>query len=348
MDWNITSSMRTGNLAGFGNTGVTALCDFLEDTTYIRGFLPYVHEGGYVKSDISFITLMHIAGKGKESNTCDFSLSDLLYSLIGETGNKTSHYERRGFGEQGHLANRAHMLKYIPREKILPIVKYSLQGLGILDNDKCQLPLETIDESDVISAFQIFTSRIIDELISEEGPYSTKAVTSLFFKNDPPAAYPDISCKLHDYSIFICRPPSDTTYDLLRHYKMDMTDSNIDWHISSYRATMKSFLARAKNIPEELLFAKARMIEFPAFVKSSQARSDLASFIVQDTTNLDYLISQSERQTPRKFDPNKSRTNIGHGDNLPTEMKKRVKAELDPLYLDLVEYCAKTSILIRE
>jgi hypothetical protein len=348
MNWNIQSNMRIGNLGGFGNTGVTALCDFLEDTGYIRGFLPRVHEGGYVKSDISFISLMHIADKGKAANTCDFSLSDLLYSLIGETGNKSSHYERRGFGEQGHLANRAQMLNYIKREKIISIAKASLKGLGILDDAKSQAPVETVNQSDVLAAFRTFASSVCDELISESGPYSNKPVTSLFFKNDPPAAYPDISCKLHDYSIFICRPPSDTTYDLLRHYKMDISDANVDWHISSYRAMMKSFIVRAKNISNELLFAKVRMVEFPTLVRSSRARLDLIKFIDQDSTMPDHLSNPSEPQAPRKFDPNQSSKNIGHGDNLPNEMRERVKAELDTVYHDLIEYCAKSNILIRE
>jgi hypothetical protein len=56
--------MRVGNLGGFGNTGVTALCDFLEDTACIYGFLPEFHEAGYVKSDISFFSLMQIADTG--------------------------------------------------------------------------------------------------------------------------------------------------------------------------------------------------------------------------------------------------------------------------------------------
>jgi hypothetical protein len=329
--------MRIGNLGGFGNTGVTALCDFLEDTGYIHGFLPCVHEGGYVKSDISFISLMHIADEGRAANTSDFSLSDLFYSLIGETGNKSSHYERRGFDEQGHLANRARMLKYIKREKIISIVKASLKSLGVLDDDN-QAPVETVNQSDVVTAFRMFTSSICDELLSESGPYSIKPVKFLFFKNDPPAPYPDISCKLHDYSIFICRPPSD----------MDISDTNIDWHISSYRAMIKSFLARAKNISNELLLSTVRMIEFPTLVRSPRARIDLVSFIAQDSINQDHLSNQNEPQVSRKFDPNQSCKNIGHGDNLPTEMRERVKAKLDPLYHDLIEYCANANILIRE
>ena len=338
--------MRVGNLGGFGNTGVTALCDFLEDTASIYGFLPKFHEAGYVKSDISFFSLMQIAEHGIAANTPNYSLIDLFDSLIGDIGSKAFHYEQKGFNEQGHLENRADMQRFIPRHRLASIIQDSLRQLGILDPNMNQRVMAVVREVDIIAAFNTFTSSIVDELTSGNGPYSANKVRSLFFKNDPPAAFPDLSSKFHDYSIFICRPPCDTTYDLLRHYKMEISDTNIDWHITSYRSMIESFLLRADRIPKENLLDTIRLIEFPVFVNSPKARLELISFILQDAMNNDSLIYNIDSQPERKFNPKDSAKNIGHGANLPIQMRQRIEVELDPVYQELLEYCAKRDILV--
>jgi hypothetical protein len=205
--------------------------------------------------------------------------------------------------------------------------------------------VESVDEIAVIRSFHKFSADIITELLGEGGPYLKHSLRALFFKNDPPADYPDFSCKLHDFSIFICRPPSDTTYDLLRHYNMDISDSNIDWHISSYKGKIRSFLSRAEKISSEALASKVRMIEFPVFVTSPQARLALIAFITQDGLNLHD--SLTPRTSEPKFNPEKSKDNIGHGSSLPPMMREKVEESLNPIYHELLDYCESQKILIK-
>ena len=337
--------MRVGNIAGFGNTGVTAICDFAEDTGSILGFLPEVHEGGYVKSEISFISLLNIAEYGRVSNTSDFSMIDLAHSLIGEMGSKEAHYEQRGLGEKGHLENRRHMLSYISREKLLSVATNSLKIILDSNNLDPDSLVELVDESDVIKAFHKFSLDVLTELTCKPGLYSDKKHRALFFKNDPPASRPDISCKIHEFTVLICRPPSDTTYDLLKHYNMAINESNIDWHISVYHAMIQSFLTRAYAIPTDRLASKLRMIEFPVFITSPQARSELISFVLGNTPEPCESFKPSNRKP--KFDPELSKKNIGHGACLPPNLRDKVDTILNPIYHELLDFCKTKGILIQ-
>ena len=326
----MTSSIKTINLAGFGNTGVTALCDFLTDFDEFDGFLPRVHEGGYVKSDISFLSLFKSSGLSMRSEFADLTIDDLADSITGSSGRFKERYTARGFGEQGHLKNRAQMVnqKIIGESELRSVIKLLNRDLEC--NARGLLP-EYVPEAKITVAFEKFKTAIVKahhrNNIAEKRPQPKV----LFFKNDPPAALPDVSCLLFDRSIFICREPTDTTYDLLRHYGMDVTTANVKWHIKAYKNALTSFISRLEAREDINFTERLRIVQFSDFVEKSAVRTEVVRFALSDSS------LSNLNATSAKFNANNSKKNIGHGSSLSTSDQNLIRREIQPYYDFFIE-----------
>lgn len=301
-----------------------------------------MYEGGYVKTKISFVSLIRnsLPNYLNQRPSLDFSLNDLASSMVGDEGIFSDMYQESGFGEIGHLKNRAHILqnKEISKADLIKVFGEISETLGISPSDSVpkNLPFE-----DICYAFHKFRDSTYAQVANTYYSEFKDSIKCVFFKNDPPARECDISSAIHDYSLFVCRPPVDTTFDLLRHYGIDMTLQKVQWHIKLYRSQLLSFLKVLPTISSDML-QKIKIIEFPVLVSSSSARHAILDFLLAEDIDSSILSKQSQ-----KFDPSKSLSNVNHGSNLPDDFQDLIRTNLLDTYEEFLAACDNASILVK-
>lgn len=317
--------MKIINCCGYGNTGCTALTDFLYDYKGVSGALRPYQELGFLKCYYSFAGIALSALQNWDHSP---RIGEVRRSLLGEEpgGEKPMTESARM-----HLYLRA-QLRHQLGETYKTIVDRSVH---LVPEDYFSLEFDVL-----LPILQRAVGVFVQGIIAEIGPDHFMEdeydpfESVIGFKNDPPGSMPILAFILGARTSAVLRDPRDTTYDFNRHYGLGHSKDAVVNHCQIYNSQINS-ARRQIEIFGDRVKPYYTVIEFENLIKSDSYRENYRSL----------MIGKTERVRHR-FNAELSERNIEMWSNLPDDLVAYINDECMTNYLSYKEFLAERGMLL--